>query len=70
MIPILPFKLASNYYLSSKLCQSLYRIEWDDILKSLDINDARQVFHTRFDKIIQDCIPMDIPRAKKKHNIL
>ena len=47
------------------MCHGIERIELEDILKPLCMYDAWHVFSTKSDKIIHDCIPMDVPRAWK-----
>jgi len=42
-------------------------IDWDDILSSLDIHQALNVFAFHYESIFKDCVPCHAPRVKKKN---
>ena len=40
--------------------------EWDHILSSLDIYQAWDVFASCYESILEECIPYQVPKMKKK----
>ena len=40
--------------------------EWDEALRDLDINAAWKYFSSKFNTFVKECIPMSVPKNKKK----
>ena len=51
----------------SRMRELLQALDWNDLLDTLDICSAWELFGNAFTDIINDCIPKYVPRKRKKY---